>query len=46
MQVEIYGLAGEPVTLEVSNGATVKDVFSHPASGKAIGREGDKRCGS
>jgi len=40
MQVEIYRLASKPVTPEVSDGATVKDVFSHPASGKAIGREG------
>ena len=40
MKVEIYRLASEPVTLEVSDGSTVRDIFSHPSSGKAIGREG------
>ena len=40
MKVEIYRLASEPVTLEVSDGSTVRDIFSHPLSGKAIGREG------
>ena len=40
MEVEIYRLASEPVILQVSDGGTVRDVFSHPSSGKAIGREG------
>ena len=40
MKVEIFRLAGEPVTIEVSENGTVRDVFSHPDSGKAVGREG------
>ena len=41
MRVEIYRLTGEPVAIEVNEGATVKDVFSHPESGKALHREGN-----
>jgi molybdopterin converting factor small subunit len=40
MKVEIFRLAGEPVTIEVSENGTVRDVFSHPDSGKAVRREG------
>ena len=40
MRVEIYRLTGEPVAIEVNEGATVKDVFSHPESGKAIHQPG------
>jgi len=40
MKVEIFRLTGQPVTIEVEESGTVRDVFSHPDSGKAIGREG------
>ena len=40
MKVEIFRLTGRPVTIEVTEGGTVRDVFSHPDSGKVIGREG------
>jgi len=40
MKVEIFRLTGQPVTIEVTENGTVRDVFSHPDSGKAIGREG------
>jgi predicted RNA-binding protein Jag len=40
MKVEIFRLTGEPVTIDVQENGTVKDVFSHPDSGKVIGREG------
>lgn len=40
MRVEIFRLTGEPVAIEVSEGGTVRDVFSHPESGKVIAREG------
>jgi molybdopterin converting factor small subunit len=40
MKVEIFRLTGQPVTIEVKENGTVKDVFSHPDSGRVIGREG------
>jgi len=40
MKVEIFRLTGQPVTIEVAENGTVRDVFSHPDSGKVIGREG------
>ena len=40
MRVEIFRLTGEPVALEVQENGTVRDAFSHPDSGKVIGREG------
>jgi molybdopterin converting factor small subunit len=40
MKVEIFRLTGQPVTIEVKDNGTVRDVFSHPDSGKVIGREG------
>ena len=40
MKVEIFRLAGQPVTIEVRENGTIRDVFSHPDSGKVIGREG------
>ena len=40
MRVEIFRLTGQPVTIDVEENGTVKDVFSHPESGKVIGREG------
>ena len=41
MRVEIFRLTGQPVALEVQEPGTVRDVFSHPDSGKVLGREGD-----
>ncbi len=40
MRVEIFRLTGEPVSIEVSETGTIRDVFEHPDSGKVIGREG------
>ena len=40
MKVEIFRLTGEPVTIDVQENGTIRDVFSHPESGKVIGREG------
>jgi molybdopterin converting factor small subunit len=40
MKVEIFRLAGQPVTIEVKENGTIRDVFSHPDSGKVIGRDG------
>ena len=40
MKVEIFRLTGQPVTIEAAEGGTVRDVFSHPDSGRVIGREG------
>jgi len=40
MKVEIFRLTGQPVTIEVQENGTVRDVFSHQDSGKVIGREG------
>ena len=40
MKVEIFRLTGQPVTIEVEENGTVRDVFSSPESGKVIGREG------
>ena len=40
MKVEIFRLTGQPVAVEVQENGTVRDVFSHPDSGKVIGREG------
>ena len=41
MKVEIFRLAGEPIEVDVKDGGTVRDVFSAPGSGKAIGQEGN-----
>ena len=40
MKVEIFRLAGSPISIEVTDGATVKDVLEAPGGGKALGREG------
>jgi len=40
MKIEIFRLTGEPVSIEVAERATVKQIFEHPDSGKAIGYEG------
>ena len=40
MKVEIFRLTGQPVRIEVHGTGTVRDVFSHPDSGKVLGREG------
>ena len=40
MKVEIFRLTGEPITVEVRENGTVKDVFSHEESGKVLGHEG------
>jgi len=40
MKVEIFRLTGQPVTIDVEENGTVRDVFSNPESGKVIGREG------
>ena len=40
MRVEIFRLTGEPITVDVRENGTVKDVFSHPESGKVLGRDG------
>lgn len=40
MKVEIFRLTGQPVRIEVQGTGTVRDVFSHPDSGKVLGREG------
>lgn len=40
MKVEIFRLTGQPVTIEVVENGTVRDVFSSPDSGKVIGRDG------
>ena len=40
MKVEIFRLTGQPVTIDVEENGTVRDVFSNPDSGKVIGREG------
>ena len=40
MKVEIFRLTGQPVMIEVQGSGTVRDVFSHPDSGKAIGHDG------
>lgn len=39
MKVEIFRLSGQPVTVEVAENGTVRDVFSHPESGKVLGKE-------
>ena len=39
MKVEIFRLSSQPVEIEVREGGTVRDVFSTPGSGKAVGRE-------
>ena len=38
MKVEIFRLTGEPISVEVRDGGTVRDVFSAPESGKVLGR--------
>lgn len=40
MKVEIFRLTGQPVVIEAEVSGTVRDIFSHPDSGKVIGREG------
>ncbi len=40
MKGEIWRLPGQPVTIDVQDNGTVRDVFSNPDSGKVIGREG------
>jgi molybdopterin converting factor small subunit len=40
MKVEIFRLTGQPVTIDVQENGTVRDVFLNPGSGKVIGREG------
>jgi len=40
MKVEIFRLTGQPVAIEVQDNGTIHDVFSHPDSGKVIGRDG------
>jgi len=40
MRVEIFRLTGQPVTIEVQENGTIRDVFSQPESGRVIGREG------
>lgn len=41
MRVEIFRLTGSPVAVEVQENGTVRDVFSHPDSGKVLGRDGN-----
>ena len=43
MRVEIFRLTGQPVVIEVEEPGTVRDVFSHPDSGKVLGRDGNLR---
>jgi molybdopterin converting factor small subunit len=40
MKVEIFRLTNEPVIVEVTQDGTVKDVFTHPDSGKVLRHEG------
>ena len=40
MKVEIFRLAGSPISIEVTEGATVREVLEAPEGGKALGREG------
>ncbi len=40
MKVEIFRLTGQPVMIEMERGGTIRDVFSHPKSGKVINQEG------
>jgi molybdopterin converting factor small subunit len=40
MRVEIFRLTGEPVSIEVKENGTVRDVFNAEGSGKVLGREG------
>ena len=39
-RVEIYRLASNPVTVEVEEPGTVRDVFSQPGTGEVMGYEG------
>ena len=41
MKVEIFRLAGEPITVEAKDGGTVNDVFSAEGSGKVLGQDGN-----
>lgn len=41
MRVEIFRLTGEPVSIEVTDNGTVRDVFSAEGSGKVLGQEGN-----
>jgi molybdopterin converting factor small subunit len=40
MKVEIFRLTGQPISVDVPENATVRSVFAHPESGKAIGKCG------
>ena len=40
MKVEIFRLTGEPVMIEMEKPGTIRDVFSHPKSGKVINQDG------
>ncbi len=40
MRVEIFRLTGEPVSIEVKENGTVRDVFSAEGSGKVLGHDG------
>jgi len=40
MKVEVFRLAGQPMTIEVKEGGTVRDVFETPDSGKVVGYDG------
>ncbi len=37
MKVEIFRLAGSPISIEVTEGATVRDVLEAPGGGRALG---------
>lgn len=41
MRVDIFRLTGEPVSIEVRDNGTVRDVFSAEGSGKVLGQEGN-----
>lgn len=41
MKVEIFRLAGDPITVEVKDGGTIRDVFSAEGSGQVLGQDGN-----
>lgn len=41
MRVEVFRLTGEPVSIEVKENGTVRDVFSAEGSGKVLGQDGN-----
>ena len=41
MRVEIFRLTGEPVSIEVKENGTVRDVFNAEGSGKVLGHDGN-----